>query len=169
MVNSFDFPNGSTIARAATRIAPVVARIKQDVKQGGGLCIYVNDNFGLWQADFRELVVRAEVGRGAGVMARLMPQADDAFILKLRHSAFFQTPLPLFLQQHAIGHLIVTGVEAEWCVLATALEAQMRQYLVDAPANAMASASPSRKAAALQVLRHAGVRTRAFSRPRSRR
>lgn len=169
MVNSFDYPNGAAIARAATGIAPVVARLRQQVKRHGGACIYVNDNFGLWQADFRELVARAQVGRGADIMAWLKPAPDDAFILKLKHSAFFQTPLPLFLQKFSVRRLIVAGVEAESCVLATALDAHMREYAVQAPSNAMASPSPARKTAALRVLRHAGVQTRAFAAARGAR
>lgn len=164
MINPFDFRNGRALARAAMQIAPRIAKLKQLTKARGGVCIYVNDNFGQWQSDLRELVVRAELGHAPGVLDCLRPQDDDSFVLKPKHSAFFQTPLPLMLQNANARRLLVAGVSAESCVLVTALDAHMRDYDVHVPVNCIGSAVQSGKNAALIVLRSAGINTAAFGR-----
>ena len=46
--------------------------------------IYVNDNFGKWQSDFRKLVERCLAGscRGKQITELLHPHDDDYFVLK---------------------------------------------------------------------------------------
>jgi nicotinamidase-related amidase len=162
MINPFDYEDGASLARAARSIAPAIAKVKARIKSTGGACVYINDNFGLWQSDFRELVVRAEAGAGAEVAEILRPDKDDTFILKPKHSAFFQTPLPLMLEGLGCRRLVVTGVAADACVLATALDAHMRDFEVAAPSNCIASTTKARKAAALLILKHADVDTHAI-------
>lgn len=169
MINPFDFPSGRAVARAALQIAPRIAQVKRAVKAQGGACIYVNDNFGRWQSDFRELVVRTELGRAPAVLDWLRPEDDDTFVLKPKHSAFFQTPLPLMLQAADARRLIVTGVTAESCVLATALDAHMHDYVVHTPSDCIGSAAQARKDAALIVLRNANIATAASGVGRRRR
>lgn len=160
MINPFDYPDGHALSRAALSIAPAIAALKARIKSEGGACIYINDNFGLWQSDFRELVIRAETGIGAQVANILRPDGDDTFVLKPKHSAFFQTPLPLLLDGLGCRHLVITGVAADACVLTTALDAHMREFQVAAPSNCIASVSKGRKNAALLILKYADVDTR---------
>lgn len=160
MINPFDYDEGPALSRAALSIAPAIAALKSRIKGDGGACIYINDNFGRWQSDFRELVVRAEAGGGAQVADILKPSSDDTFILKPKHSAFFQTPLPLLLEGLGCQHLVIAGVAADACVVATALDAHMREFQVAAPANCIASVSKARKDAALVILKHADVEIR---------
>ena len=56
LVNTFAFEDGQALARESRKIAPVIARIKAGMKRRGSACIYVNDNFGQWTADFSTLV-----------------------------------------------------------------------------------------------------------------
>jgi nicotinamidase-related amidase len=163
MINPFDYDDGPDLARAALSVAPAIARLKTRVKNKGGACIYINDNFGLWQSDFRELVVRAKAGLGKAVVDILQPDNDDTFILKPKHSGFFQTPLPLLLEGLGCKRLIVTGVAADACIVATALDAHMRNFQVSAPSNCIASTSRARKNAALLILKRADVDTKALT------
>ncbi|MFD0323800.1 cysteine hydrolase family protein [Lysobacter gummosus] len=169
MINPFDFANGPALARAASRIAPRIAAVKRAIKAEAGACIYINDNFGRWQSDLRELILRAQLGRAAGVLDHLHPQDDDHFVLKPKHSAFFQSPLPLLLQATGARRLVVTGVAAEACVLATALDAHMREYEVHVPSDCVASLRAPLKSAALSILRNADIVTAAYRRGRRRR
>jgi nicotinamidase-related amidase len=168
MINTFDFPGGAVLCRRALPVAPAIARLKDRVKRGGGHCLYVNDNFSHWQSDFRELVAKAEAGPGRAIVERLKPRDDDSFVLKPKHSAFFQTPLKLLLEQLQARTLILAGIAADACVLATALDAHMHEFEVWAPSDCMAAMSDARKRAALMVLKHSDIDTRASNRARPR-
>lgn len=161
MINPFDFENGDAHARAALSIASSIAKVKKRVRNAGGHCIYVNDNFGRWRSNFLQIVAKAQRGRGPGVLEHLMPDDEDLFVLKPRHSAFFQTPLALLLESLGSTHVVVTGIAADACVLVTALEAHMRGFQVDAPSDCVGSVSAARKDAAVLVMRNADVRTKA--------
>ncbi|GAA4855838.1 cysteine hydrolase [Luteimonas vadosa] len=160
MVSTFDFEHGAALHAQALRIAPRIARLKARIARRGGQCIYVNDHFGHWQSEFSRIVSLASEGTGADIVEILRPGADDLFILKPRHSAFYQTPLPLLLAKLDARVLVVTGIAAEACVLVTALEAHMRDYRVVVPVDCVASAYDARRQAARRVLQASGLETR---------
>jgi nicotinamidase-related amidase len=169
MINTFDFPGGAVLCRRALSVAPAIAKLKDKVKRSGGHCLYVNDNFSQWQSDFRELVAKAEAGPGRPIVERLKPRDDDSFVLKPKHSAFFQTPLRLLLEKLEARALILTGIAADACVLATALDAHMHEFEVWAPSDCIAAMSDARKRAALMVLKHSSIETRSSTSNRVRR
>lgn len=159
VINPFDFPAAGKLRARALRMAPRLARLKRRVKAAGGSCVYVNDNFGLWQSNFRELLARVQETPGAELAERLAPEEDDRFVLKPRNSGFFQTPLELLLQHLGAKRVIVTGIAAESCVLATALDAHIRELDCHVPGDCTESVSEARKRAALQVLAAARIGT----------
>jgi nicotinamidase-related amidase len=77
--------------------------------------------------------------------------------------------LKLLLEQLQARTLILAGIAADACVLATALDAHMHEFEVWAPSDCMAAMSDARKRAALMVLKHSDIDTRAsnLARPRS--
>jgi nicotinamidase-related amidase len=113
--------------------------------------IYANDNHGMWRSDFRQVVEISMESGGAGarITAQLAPGADDYFVLKPKHSAFFQTPLHLLLQHLEASRLIVTGVASDQCVVATAFDAHMRDLEVIVPRDCIASQTTQRDRLAL--------------------
>ena len=62
--------------------------------------IYINDNFGQWRSDFRRTVAHctARSSPGHRVSRRLRPTARDYFVLKPKHSGFFDTTLDTLLE-----------------------------------------------------------------------
>jgi hypothetical protein len=67
-----------------------------------------NDNFGQWRSDLKAIVKwcgRAG-SRGRSLVDLLLPGKDDYFILKPKHSAFYQTPLELLLKHFGTERLI---------------------------------------------------------------
>jgi nicotinamidase-related amidase len=141
MINDLEFPGGEDVAKAATAAAERIAELKAKAKERGIPVIYANDNFGKWRSDFREVVKHClEDGvRGQRLAELLQPGRDDYFVLKPKHSAFFETTLATLLEHLGARHLILTGITADICVLFTASDAYMRDYDVHVPSDCVAS------------------------------
>ena len=56
VINDLDFPEANQLLRYARPMAKKLSRLKQRAKKAGVPVIYVNDNFGRWQSDFRRQV-----------------------------------------------------------------------------------------------------------------
>lgn len=154
VINPFDFEGAEDIAPAATHAAKITAAFKGRWSARGRPVIYANDNYGAWQSDFRELLQGClERGGAAAEIARLLHPGDgDLTILKPRHSAFYQTPLPLLLAQMQVKRIVIAGLAADICVQVTAMDAFLRGYRVWAPADCTAAESEQRKRDALEAM-----------------
>lgn len=141
MINDLEFPGGENIVGAATAAAERIAALRERARERGIPVIYTNDNFGKWRSDFREVVKHClEDGvRGQRLAELLQPGREDYFVLKPKHSAFFETTLATLLEHLGTRHLILTGIAADVCVLFTASDAYMRDYDVHVPADCVAS------------------------------
>ncbi len=135
MINDFEFPGGDALLAAAQPVAERIARPRLRAKQAGVPVLYVNDNFGKWRSDFQQQVRHCldEPVRGQPVARLLEPGRDDYFILKPRHSAFYETPLDLLLTYLKVTTLILTGIAGDVCVLFTAGDAFLRDYRLFVP------------------------------------
>jgi len=155
MINTFDFEGGARLARATATAARRIATLRRRWHQAGAPVVYVNDNFMHWQADFRELVaVCTHDGMpGAEIARRLQPGPDDYFVLKPKHSAFMSTPLEVLLAKLEARELVLTGIAADSCILATAQDAHMREFAVRVPRDCIAAITEARRDRALGVLR----------------
>jgi len=119
--------------------------------------IYVNDNFGRWRSDFRNLVAHClrRRARVRAVTALLRPDHQDYFVLKPKHSAFYATTLELLLEQLGARTLILTGLLADSCILATAHDAAMRGYRLIVPEDCDAARLAEDRRRALGHMRRA--------------
>jgi nicotinamidase-related amidase len=154
LINPFDFPGAAALLRETNRILPNVRRILRRAREAGVPLIYCNDNFGQWRSDFRSNVdlCTGEGARGAAVVRQVVPSAVDYFILKPKHSAFFQTPLRVLLDQLGTKRLALIGVTADACILNTALDAHVREFEVAVVRDAVASQTAARTRRALDLL-----------------
>jgi nicotinamidase-related amidase len=73
------------------------------------------------------------------VSRRLRPTAKDYFVLKPKHSGFFDTTLDTLLEALRIRRVIVTGIAGNICVLFTANDAYMRDFKIFAPSDCIVS------------------------------
>ncbi|PTR17033.1 MULTISPECIES: isochorismatase family cysteine hydrolase [unclassified Nitrosospira] len=155
VINDLEFEDGDKLSAAAVPAAGNIARLKLEAKINGVPCVYVNDNFGQWQSDFKHLIsscVRDGV-RGAPIAKQLVPQRDDYFVLKPRHSGFFQTPLDLLLRDLHARKLILCGLTTDSCVLFTANDAYLRGFEILVPSDCSAAMTNSRHTTALGQMR----------------
>lgn len=69
-------------------------------------------------------------GPGFPFMAEIAPQPGDSVTVKKRNSGFYETDLHEKLQAAHIDHIIVCGMQTEYCVDATVRSAFDRGYRV---------------------------------------
>lgn len=153
-INPLNDPDAEALSAPARAAARSVATLRKRLARDGVQTIYANDNYGVWHSDFRQLLSYCRAGGGASraIVRLLPPQRNDIAVVKPRHSAFYETPLQLLLQQLKARELIITGVATELCVLFTAMDAYVRGYRLRVPEDCVASARPERHAAALAYL-----------------
>ena len=122
VINDMAFDgSGALVAQAESMAAPL-ARLKRRATAAGVPAIYINDNFGQWRSDFRRTVSHctARSSPGHRVSRRLRPTARDYFVLKPKHSGFFDTTLDTLLETLRIRRVILTGIAGNICVVFTA-------------------------------------------------
>lgn len=140
MISLFDFRHAERMAVPAVEAAQRIQRLRRYFHRKDWPVVFVNDNFARWQADFRELVAMAlAVGGPAREIATLLrPGPQDHFVLKPKHSAFLATPLQVLLGKRGVDRVLLTGMALESCVLATAIDANAREYRVSVARDAVA-------------------------------
>lgn len=154
VINDLEFDEGDQLLETALPAARNIARLKQRAREAKVPIIYVNDNFGRWRSDFKMIVDRclhSDV-RGRPIAELLVPDEDDYFVLKPKHSGFFSTTLDLLLEYLGVRTLIVAGFAGNNCVLFTANDAYMRDYKLIIPADCTASNTPADNETALQQM-----------------
>ena len=167
MINLFDFEGGARLARDAARIVPAIAALRDRFDRAGAPVVYVNDNFTHWQGEFHDLIERciAAGGAPAHIAAHLHPAERHYYILKPKHSAFLATALPVLLAKLGVRRLALAGLAADSCILATAQDANMREYEVWVPGDCVAAQTAARRAGSLALLKTSlNARTRPSNR-----
>ena len=141
LINDFEYPGGDLLFENARRIAGPIRALKRRARQANIPVIYVNDNFGRWQSSFREIVERCLSSdvRGREFVEQLTPCPDDYFVLKPKHSAFYQTPLDLLLKHLGTKRVILAGLCTNSCILASANDAYMRDLEIYVPSDCVAA------------------------------
>jgi nicotinamidase-related amidase len=141
MINDFEFEGSEEMFSNALAIAQPIAKLKKKAQAAGIPVIYVNDNFGKWQSDFRKLVdhcLRDNV-KGEPIAKSLRPDEQDYFVLKPKHSAFYATSFEVLLRYLEAKTLILTGIAGNICVLFTANDGYMRDFDLVIPKDCIAS------------------------------
>ena len=77
-------------------------------------------------------------------MAPVAPAEDVPFLVKARHSVFYETQLEYLLRHHGADRLVLLGQVTEQCILYSALDAYVRHFEVMVPRDAGTSRSSDR-------------------------
>jgi nicotinamidase-related amidase len=154
VINPLDFEEGEDLLEHALPMAQNIVKLKERAKAVGIPVIYVNDNFGRWQSNFKELVAHCLENEvpGKPIVELLKPDEEDFFVLKPMHSGFYSTPLELLLRYLTVEALIITGMAGDYCVLFTANDAYMRNFTLYIPADCIASEQPEFNQEALNIM-----------------
>ena len=155
VINDLAFAGSEALITRAEPMAIRLAALKRRAKKAGVPVVYVNDNFGQWRSDFRQTVAHctARSSPGRRVSARLRPAASDYFVLKPKHSGFYDTTLDTLLRDLRVRRVVVAGIAGNICVLFTANDAYMRGLKIFAPADCIVSNTTEDNDNALRQIR----------------
>ncbi|MGW6533590.1 isochorismatase family cysteine hydrolase [Streptomyces venezuelae] len=153
MINTYDHKDAEHLLPSVREVVPVITDLLAAARGSGAPVIYVNDNFGQWRSHHGELVEAAMVGPHADLVEPLRPDHDSLFVVKARHSIFYETPLTYLLWELGVRKVTLCGQVTEQCVLYSALDAHIRHLGVTVAADAVAHIHPRLAEAALEMMR----------------
>jgi len=155
VINDLEFEGSEQLVGQIQPMADNTAALKRRAKAAGIPIIYVNDNFGRWQSDFRRVVEHClnDGVKGEELARLLKPSDEDYFVLKPKHSAFFATTLDTLLTYLGAHTLIFAGIAGNICILFSANDAYMRDYHLFVPADCVISNTKEENDHALEQMR----------------
>jgi nicotinamidase-related amidase len=141
VINDFEWEGGEQLVEAALPVGDNIAALKARTRQHGIPTIYANDNFGKWRSDLRQIVSHCleDNVRGKPFVEKVLPDNDDYFVLKPKHSGFYSTTLDLLLEHLGARNLIIAGIQGSNCVLFTANDAYLRDFKLFVPSDCSVS------------------------------
>ena len=152
MLNGYRHPDADRlIPNVAEIIDPLSDLINTGQSSDSVELIYVNDNYGDFTADLGDIVgLRSRRTTGLGPADRA--RGRQRILTKVRHSAFYSTPLAYLLGQLGTERVMLVGQVTEQCILYSALDAYVRHFEVVVPFDAVAHIDAELAAAALRMM-----------------
>jgi nicotinamidase-related amidase len=153
MLNTYEHEDADTLTRSVREVLPNISGLVERASDRDGVeVVYVNDLYGEWNAGRTELLERVMQGSYRELIEPIAPAEDAIFIVKARHSIFYETPLEYMLRQQGIEKLVLVGQVTEQCILYSALDAYIRHMEVVVPRDAVAHIHPDLADAALRMM-----------------
>jgi nicotinamidase-related amidase len=152
MINSYEHADAEQLTRSVERVLPAMRALIERAAREDVLTIYVNDNFGTWNSNREELVRTALQGEFSHLVEPIAPEDETLFVVKARHSIFFQTPLEYLLGQEDVDRIVLIGQVTEQCILYSALDAYIRHLDVVVPRDAVAHIHEHLAEASLELM-----------------
>lgn len=156
MLNTYEHDDAEElIPNVAKIIEPLADLVRRAHESDAVDLVFVNDNYGDFTAQFSDLVRSALNGARPDLVEPIVPAAISgaaACLAKVRHSAFYATPLAYLLGRLGTKRLILTGQVTEQCILYSALDAYVRHFPVVVPTDAVAHLDAELGAAAFKMM-----------------
>jgi nicotinamidase-related amidase len=153
MLNSYEHDDADRLTRSVEQTLPALCGLIERATDRGVPVIYVNDNYGAWNEGRDELVERVLGSEHKHLVEPILPAEDASFVVKARHSVFYETPLEYLLRQQGIDRIVLAGQVTEQCILYSALDAYIRHLEVTVPRDAVAHIHEHLAEAALEMMR----------------
>ena len=152
MLNHYGHEDAEPLAQSAAKIIEPLASLVARADPEQTLVVYVNDNHGAWEAGREQLVQQALDGRHPELVEPVVPDPSVPFVVKGRHSIYYQTAVDELLRSQDVNRVILTGQVTEQCILYSSLDAYLRQYEITVPTDAVAHIHPDLAEAALRMM-----------------
>lgn len=152
MINSYDHEDADRLVPSVRSVVPAIRKLIDRAREAEAEIIYVNDNLGPWRSRMDDMMQVASRGRHPDLVEAIAPDDRSLFVVKARHSIFYQTPLEYLLTQDGIDHIVLCGQVTEQCVLYSALDAHIRGIEVTIARDAVAHIDADLAQAALRMM-----------------
>jgi nicotinamidase-related amidase len=152
MLNPYEHPEADRLAERVAAALPGVRTLLRRAGEDETPIVYVNDNYDDWNSSSEELAEQAMAGAHPELVEPVLPAAGHSFVVKARHSTFYETPLEYLLDQMGIGRLVFSGQVTEQCILYSALDAHVRHFDVVVVTDAVAAIYDELGEAALKMM-----------------
>jgi nicotinamidase-related amidase len=152
MLNPYEHEDAEPLKESVRGCLPAMQALIERAGKADLLTVYVNDNHGDWSAARRELSRHALEGAAPELVEPILPAPDVPFVVKARHSVFYETQLEYLLRQEGVDRLLLTGQVTEQCILYSALDAYVRHFSVSVVTDAVAHIDPELAQAALRMM-----------------
>jgi nicotinamidase-related amidase len=154
VLNTYDHEDADRLCAGMEPVVETIAGLLRRARDEDVPIIYVNDNYGDWTSSAQQLVDAAlHGGRHPELIEPILPPEDASFVVKARHSIFYQTPLEYLLRQLGASRIVLCGQVTEQCILYSALDAYVRHLDVAVPPDAVAHIHEDLADAALQMMK----------------
>lgn len=152
MLNTYEHRDATPLRASVARALPAIQQLLDAARARNALIVYVNDNYDQWHAGQRELTERALGSPHHDLVKPIVPAAETPFVVKARHSIFYETQLEYLLRRHGVSRLVLAGQVTEQCILYSALDAYVRHFEICVWSDAVASIDDDLADAALQMM-----------------
>jgi nicotinamidase-related amidase len=153
MLNPYDHEDAEPLAEnARSVIEPLSGLIAATRDADDAGLLYVNDNYEDYTATSNSLAENALNGSHPELIEPIVPPEGTPFLQKIRHSAFYGTPLEHALRQQGFETLVLAGQVTEQCILYSALDAYVRNFELRVASDAVAPIDPELGDAALKLI-----------------
>ncbi|MFJ3960749.1 isochorismatase family cysteine hydrolase [Streptomyces sp. NPDC090036] len=153
MLNTYAHEDAEALVPSVRQALHGVTALLKHARASDSPVIYVNDNFGEWRSHHGEILRAALDGHHSDLVEPVAPDENSLFVVKARHSIFYETPLAYLLGQLGTERLVLCGQVTEQCVMYSALDAHIRHFDVVVAADAVAHIDADLAEAALRMMR----------------
>jgi nicotinamidase-related amidase len=153
MLNRYEHEDAERLLQSIRTVVPLLARLIDSARRNDIMTVYVNDNHGDWSAGRSQLSEWALRGSDRSVVEPILPADDVPFLVKARHSVFYETQLEYLLRHAGVDRVVLTGQVTEQCILYSALDAYVRHFNVVVVRDAVAHIHEDLADAALRMMK----------------
>lgn len=153
MLNTYQHPDAENLIPNVEKIIEPLTDLVRRARETDDVdLVYINDNYGDFTAQFSDIVRSACNGARPDLVKPILPADECRVMTKVRHSAFYASPLDYLLNRLGTKRVILTGQVTEQCILYTALDAYVRHFPVVIPTDAVAGIDNELCEAALKMM-----------------
>jgi nicotinamidase-related amidase len=152
MLNRYEHEQADRLAAGVEAALPGIQTLLDRAEDEEVAVVFVNDNYGDWTSSAEELAEKAKQGAHPELVEPVLPRAGSSFVIKARHSIFYETPLEYLLDEMGVERIVLAGQVTEQCVLYSALDAYVRHFKVAVATDAVAAIDTDLAEAALEMM-----------------
>ncbi|MFF7296157.1 isochorismatase family protein [Streptomyces sp. NPDC008265] len=152
MLSTYEHEDAEVLVGSVRKALPGIGVLLERARAADAPVVYVNDNFGRWRSHHGEILEAALSGPCADLVEPIEPDEESLFVVKARHSIFYETPLAYLLSQLGARRVVLCGQVTEQCVLYSALDAHIRHLDVVVALDAVAPIDAELADAALRMM-----------------